>query len=76
MFLIFYFLLVVSPSNLVTSTPMIALAGVGDDVTFTCQTTAGPNNYYVWLYNVSNLLCTESNCSEEIFFFNATIEGM
>ena len=31
----------------------------GDNVNFTCTTDAGPNNIYVWLRNVSSILCSD-----------------
>ena len=37
----------------------------GDNVTFICTTDAGPNNIYVWLRNVSGIVCL--NCDGESF---------
>ena len=54
---------------------MLVIASRGDNVTLTCHTEAGPDTMYVWVYNGSNLVCTQSNCSDGVFTFNATEEG-
>ena len=58
-----------------TTEPVSINASRGYDVTFTCETEAGPGTIYLWLYNASNLVCTQSNCSDGIYTFNATDEG-
>ena len=71
----FFFDFVVSPNDIVSTEPMMLIASKGDNITLTCQTEAGPNNTYVWIYKASNLVCTQSNCSDGIFTFNTTDEG-
>ena len=39
------------------------------------KTEAGPDTIYLWFYNASNLVCTQSNCSDGIYTFNVTDEG-
>ena len=65
----------VSPKGIVTTMPESLTASRGGNVTFTCETEAGPNTVYMWLYNVSNNLCSQLNCSDGIISFNATDEG-
>ena len=38
----------------------------GDNVTFTCQTDAGPDTIYLWFYNVSDLVCVSSDCENGV----------
>ena len=66
----------VSPNGIVSTEPMILIASKGDNITLTCQTEAGPNNTYIWIYKASNLVCTQSNCSDGIFTLNTTDEGI
>ena len=58
-----------------TTEPVSINASRGDNVTFTCETEAGPGTIYLWLYNISNLVCTQSNCSDGIHTFNPTEES-
>ena len=53
----------VSPSGLVTVVPENQIADRLDNVTFTCLSSAGPNNLYTWVHNASSSLCDE-NCTE------------
>ena len=66
----------VSPNGIVSSTPMLIIASRGDDVTLTCHTEAGPNVTYMWMYRASDFVCPEANCSNGIFAFTATEEGI
>ena len=50
-------------------------ASRGDNVTFTCHTDAGPNTTYLWLYNIVDVVCIQSDCSRGIFAFNASSQG-
>ena len=65
----------VSPEDILSTIPESQNASKGDNVTFTCLTEAGPDTTYLWLYNISDLVCTESDCSDGIFDFTATNEG-
>ena len=58
----------ITPENLIVSR--------GDDDRFTCVTDAGPDTLYVWLFNASELVCEDSDCSNgSISAFNVTDEG-
>ena len=65
----------VSPEDIVITSPSNISASRGDNVTFTCQTDAGPNTTYLWLYNIVDVVCIQSNCSMGIFAFNASSQG-
>uniref|UniRef100_A0A1X7TSP2 Ig-like domain-containing protein n=1 Tax=Amphimedon queenslandica TaxID=400682 RepID=A0A1X7TSP2_AMPQE len=49
----------VSPQNLVTVEPSMIISEPSSDVTFTCNTTAGPNSKFVWLYNATSVICDD-----------------
>ena len=66
---------IVSPEDILSTIPESQITSKGDNITFTCLTEAGPDTTYLWLYNISDLVCTESDCSDGIFDFTATNEG-
>ena len=66
----------VSPLGIVSTTPENVILSRGENVTFTCQTDAGPDTIYLWLYNVSDLVCQSSNCENGVVSnFNTSDEG-
>ncbi len=56
---------------------MIHVATQGMDYTFICQTDDEDNTaHYLWFHAASDLLCSQSNCSDGVFTFNATDTGI
>ena len=53
----------VSPRNIVQTTPSSISVTRRDDVSFTCNTDAGPDTLFLWLYNIRDLACTDLDCS-------------
>ena len=67
----------VSPNGIVTSTPAMAIKVKGDSVTLTCSTDAHESSTeYVWLHNIADAVCTNTDCSGGIYSFNLTNEGI
>ena len=62
--------------GIVRTSPENITKNRGENVTFSCQTDAGPSSQYLWLYRPSDIVCTRSNCTDGIFTFNVTDQGM
>ena len=58
-YVLFY---IVSPEGIVSTTPVNSTLQRGDDITFSCQTDAGPDTHIVWFHNASEVYCNSSNC--------------
>ena len=67
------FFSLVSPKGIVESVPNTVIASQGDNVTLSCLTEAIANT--VWMFDIKKIVCTQSNCSDGIFGFNATDES-
>ena len=71
-----FFSYLVSPFDIVSITPEDLIVSRGNDDRFTCVTDAGPDTFYVWLFNATELVCENSICSSgSIAAFNVTNEG-
>uniref|UniRef100_A0A1X7T947 Ig-like domain-containing protein n=1 Tax=Amphimedon queenslandica TaxID=400682 RepID=A0A1X7T947_AMPQE len=64
----------VSPQNLVTVEPSMIISEPSSDVTFTCNTTAGPNSKFVWLYNATSVVCDD--CIETFEDFLSRVDNL
>ena len=62
----FLLFLTVSPEGILSTIPTNVTVFRGDNITFTCQTDAGPNTQIFWLYNASDILCTTINCTDTL----------
>ena len=55
---------------------MVVIASEGDNITLDCLTDAHDSNtIYLWLYRISDLVCTDSDCSDGNVVFEATDAG-
>ena len=47
-----------------TIQPSVLISEPSSDVSFTCNTTAGPNNRFAWFYNATSVVCDD--CTETV----------
>lgn len=68
-------LIVVSPSEIVTTEPQSTIKRRNESVTLQCLTDAGPNNSYVWLYKASDVLCS-TQCTDGVSASQLSASGI
>ena len=53
----------------------MAIKAKGDNVTLECTTDAGPNNQFVWLHRIRNVLCQTTDCADGVYTFDLNDSG-
>lgn len=71
-YILSYILFIVSPENILTTTPTNISATRGQNIVFNCSTDAGPDTIYVWLYNIGSVCTDDQSACVKL---NLTDEG-